>query len=141
MNDLLKLKFIADWDCCCSRYECYRIQVDKVDDYLLGAVISVVNEKDKNQEYTIKIGSLGIELKSFYDYPCDVDIDGETRLVDIPYNRFSYLDADDLEEVLTALKMLKPEMEKYRNILHDKKLKEDKRKKLWLEKEPFEFIL
>nr|DAS19477.1 MAG TPA: hypothetical protein [Caudoviricetes sp.] len=140
MSDLLKLKFIADWNCC-SRYECYRIQVDKVDDYLLGAVISVVNEKDKNQEYTIKIGSLGIELKSFYDYPYDVDIDGETRLVDIPYNRFSYLDADDLEEVLNALKMLKPEMEKYRNILHEKKLKEDKRKELWLEKEPFEFIL
>ena len=141
MSDLLKLKFIADWDCYCSPYECYRIQVDKVDDYLLGAVISVVNEKDKNQEYTIKIGSLGIELKSFYDYPYDVDIDGETRLVDVPYNRFSYLDADDLEEVLNALKMLKPEMEKYRNILHEKKLKEDKRKELWLEKEPFEFIL
>ena len=141
MSDLLKLKFIADWDCCCSRYECYRIQVDKVDDYLLGAVISVVNEKDKNQEYTIKIGSLGIELKSFYDYPYDVDIDGETRLVDVPYNRFSYLDADDLEEVLDALKMLKPKMEEYRNILHEKKLEEDKRKELWLEKEPFEFIL
>lgn len=55
MSDLLKLKFIADCDCCCSRYECYRIQVDKVDDYLLGAVISVVNEKDKNQEYADKV--------------------------------------------------------------------------------------
>ena len=138
---MLKLKFIADWECYCSPCECYRIQVDKVDDYLLGAVISVVNEKDKNQEYTIKIGSLGIELKSFYDYPYDVDIDGETRLVDIPYNRFSYLDADDLEEVLTALKMLKPEMEKYRNTMRDKELAKEKRKKLWLEKEPFEVTL
>lgn len=141
MSELLKLKFIADWDCCCSRYECYRIQVDKVDDYLLGAVISVVNEKDKNQEYTIKIGSSGLELKSFYDYPYDVDIDGETRLINVMNARFSYLDADDLEEVLDALKMLKPKMEEYRNILHEKKLKEDKRKKLWLEKEPFDFIL
>lgn len=141
MNDLLKLKFIADWNCPATPYECYRIQVDKVDDYLLGAVISVVNEKDKNQEYTIKIGSLGIELKSFYDYPCDVDIDCETRLVDTPYNRFSYLDADDLEEVLNALEMLKPEMEKYRNTMRDKELAKEKRKKLWLEKEPFDFTL
>ena len=141
MSELLELEFIADWECCCSRYECYRIQVDKVDDYLLGAVISVVNEKDKNQEYTIKIGSSGLELKSFYDYPYDVDIDGETILINVMNARFSYLDADDLEEVLDALKMLKPKMEEYRNILHEKKLKEDKRKKLWLEKEPFDFIL
>ena len=141
MSELLRLKFIAGWDCPATPYECYRIQLDKVDNYLIGAVISVVNEKDKNQEYTIKIGSSGIELKSFYDYPCDVDIDGETRLVDVQYSRYSYLDADNLEEVLNALEMLKPEMEKYRNILHEKKLKEEKRKKLWLEKEPFEFAL
>lgn len=141
MSDLLKLKFIAAWDCPSIPYECYRIQIDKVDDYLLGAVISVVNEKDKNQEYTIKIGSSCIELKSFYDYPYDVDIDAETRLINVMNARFSYIDADDLEEVLNALEMLKPEIEKYRNTMRDKELAKEKRKALWLEKEPFDFTL
>ena len=140
MSDLLKLKFIADWGSPFSS-ECYRIDVENVDKHLLGAVIYVENEKNKAQSYTLKIGSSCIELKSFYDYPCDVDIDGETRLIEVLDRRFSYLDADDLEEVLNALEMLKPEMEKFRNEMRDKELAKEKRKALWLEKEPFEVAL
>lgn len=140
MSDLLKLKFIADWDCGLS-YECYRIEVKVVDKYLLGASLYVEDEKDKAKSYTINIGKHYIELKSFYDYPCDMDIDGETRLINVSDGWFSYLDADDIEEVLEALEMLKPEMEKYRNTMRDKELAKEKRKALWLEKEPFEFIL
>ena len=141
MSDLLKLKFIADWDCYCSPYECYRVEVKDVDKYLLGTSIYVETEKDKAKSYTVKIGKHFIELKSFYDYPYDVDIDGETKLIDVMDWRFSYLDADDLEEALEALEMLKPEMEKYRNTMRDKELAKEKRKALWLEKEPFEVAL
>lgn len=140
MSDLLKLKFVATWGYHCY-YECFQVSIVNVDNYLIGATISAVNKKDKNQEYTIKIGSSAIELKSYYDYPSNMDIDCETKLIHSYDGRFYCLDADDLEEVLHALEMLKPEMEKYRNILHEKKLKEDKRKELWLEKEPFEVVL
>ena len=97
--------------------------------------------KDKAKSYTVNIGKNYIELKSFYNYPCDADIDGETILINVMDGWFSYLNADDLEEVMNALEMLKPEMEKYRNTMRDKELAKEKRKKLWLEKEPFEFAL
>lgn len=54
---------------------------------------------------------------------------------------YSYLYEEDLDEVLNALEMLKPVMEKQIERMNDLKLEEEERKKLWLEKEPFEVAL
>lgn len=139
MSDLLKLKFIADWDCY-SLYECYRVNIEEIDDILLCTSFCTEDELDKNKMYTIKIGNYGLELTSMYTPP-NSDACGLTTLINLIGGRFSYVDAKDIDEVLKALEMLKPEIEKYVNTIRDEKLEKEKRKELWLEKEPFDFTL
>ena len=139
MSDLLKLKFTADWDYQKS-CECYRIDIEEVDKELLRSSFCVKDKLDKNKTYTINISNYGLELTSLRTSP-NADAAEKTMLINLVGGRFGYIDGKDLEEALNALEILKPEMEKYRNAKRDKELAKEKRKKLWLEKEPFEFAL
>lgn len=139
MSDLLKLRFVADWDYQKS-CECYRIDIEEVDEELLRSSFCVRDKLDKNKTYRINIGNYGLELTSLRTHPSAYTA-GETILIKLVGGRFCYIDGKDLDEAINALEMLKPEMEKYRNTMRDKKLAKEKRKKLWLEKEPFEFTL
>lgn len=139
MSELLKLKFIADWDYQKS-CECYRIDIEEVDKELLRTSFCVKDKLDKNKTYTINIWNYGLELTSLRTHP-NADTAGETILIKLVCGSFGYIDGKDLDEILNALEMLKPEMEKYRNTMRDKELEKEKRKALWLEKEPFEFTL
>ena len=139
MSELLKLKFIADWDYQKS-CECYRIDIEEVDEELLRTSFCVKDKLDKNKTYTINIWNYGLELTSLRTPP-NADVAEKAMLINLVGGRFGYIDGKDLDEVLNALEMLKPEMEKYRNTMRDKELAKEKRKALWLEKEPFEFAL
>lgn len=139
MSELLKLKFIPDWD-----YQkscgCYLIDIEEVDKALLRSSFCVEDKLDKNKTYTINIGNYGLELTSLYA-PSNTDSASQTMLIKVVGGRFGYIDGKDIEEVLNALEMLKPEIEKYINTMRDKELAKEKRKSLWLEKEPFEVVL
>lgn len=139
MSDLLKLRFVADWDYQKS-CEYYRVDIEEVDKELLRTSFCVEDKLDKNKTYTINISNYGLELTSLYAPP-NTDVARKTMLINLVSGRFGYIAGKDLEEALNALEMLKPEMEKYRNTMRDKELAKEKRKALWLEKEPFEFAL
>lgn len=139
MSELLKLRFIADWDYQKS-CECYRVDIEEVSKELLRTRFCVEDKLDKNKTYTINIDNYGLELTSVRTFS-NADKASQTILIKLVGGRFGYIDGNDLKEALNALEMLKPEMEKYRNTMRDKELAKEKRKELWLEKEPFEVAL
>ena len=140
MNELLKLKFTPEWDKF-NVCECYRVYVEYIDKRLSSICISVNDKEDKNNHYRLIVNDYKIELTSFYDCPSDADLDCEKVLIKSLDFMYSYLYEEDLEEVVKALEMLKPEMEKKIERMNDLKLEEEEREKLWLKKEPFEFTL
>lgn len=54
---------------------------------------------------------------------------------------YSYLYEEDLDEVLNALEMLKPVMEKQIERMNDLKLEDENRKDSWLKREPVEITI
>lgn len=140
MSDLLKLKFIPTWDND-SDCEVYRVETKEVDKYLIKSNFYIKMREDESHFHKIHIGSHGLEFPTFCNYLSSVDVDRGTTTIEVIKQRRSCIEADKIEELITALEMLKPEMEKYRNTMRDKELAKEKRKALWLEKEPFEFIL
>lgn len=140
MSDLLKLRFVADWDYEKS-CECYRIDIEEVDKLLVGLSSSINDRKDITKYYYVTFNDSNIELILRHYYPSFARMNYEIELIKVLDSGISYVDADNLEEVFKALEMLKPEIEKYRNIRRDKELAKEKRMALWFEKEPFEFIL
>ena len=140
MNKLLKLKFTPEWDKF-NVCECYRVYVEYIDKRLSSYCISVEDKEDKNNYYRLIVTDYAIELTSYCDCLSDENLDCEKKLIKSPDFMYSYLYEDDLEEVLNALEMLKPAMEKQIEIMNDLKLEEEERKKLWLEKESFEVAL
>lgn len=133
MSELLKLKFTPYYikETC---EKVWNVDVVYVDKNLIGESIEVFERDDEYSEwYSILLNDCFVKLRSW-------NPQGEETLI---YLNLSgcFVKNKNLEKTKNALKMLKPKMEEYRNILHEKKLEEDKRKELWLEKEPFEFIL
>ena len=133
MSELLKLKFTPYYikETC---EKVWNVDVVYVDKNLIGESIEVFERDDEYSEwYSILLNDCFVKLRSG-------NPQGEETLI---YLNLSgcFVKNKNLEKTKNALKMLKPKMEEYRNILHEKKLEEDKRKELWLEKEPFEFIL
>lgn len=139
MDELLKLRFVAEWDYEKS-CECYRVDIEEVSEELLRTRFSVEDKVGKNKTYTINVDNYGLELTSVRTFP-NADTASQTVLINLVGGRFGYINGSDLEEALNALEMLKPEMEKYRNEKRDKELAKEKRKALWLKKEPFEVAL
>lgn len=140
MSELLKLKFTPEWDKF-NVCECYRVYVEYIDKRLSSSCISVEDKEDKNNYYRLIVTNYAIELTSYCDCPSDGNLDCEKNLIKSLDFMYSYLYEEDLEEVLNALEMLKPVMEKQIERMNDLKLEEEERKKLWLKKEPFEFTL
>ena len=133
MSELLKLKFTPYYikETC---EKVWNVDVVYVDKNLIGESIEVFERDDEYSEwYSILLNDCFVKLRSG-------NPQGEETLI---YLNLSgcFVKNKNLEKAKNALKILKPKMEEYRNILHEKKLEEDKRKKLWLEKEPFEIIL
>lgn len=133
MSELLKLKFTPYYikETC---EKVWNVDVVYVDKNLIGESIEVFERDDEYSEwYSILLNDCFVKLRSG-------NPQGEETLIYSNKNG-CFVKNKNLEKAKNALKMLKPKMEEYRNILHEKKLEEDKRKELWLEKEPFEFIL
>lgn len=133
MSELLKLKFTPYYikETC---EKVWNVDVVYVDKNLIGESIEVFERDDEYSEwYSILLNDCFVKLRSG-------NPQGEETLI---YLNLSgcFVKNKNLEKTKNALEILKPKMEECRNILHEKKLEEDKRKELWLEKEPFEFIL
>lgn len=140
MSELLKLKLTPDWD----KFEVgelYRVDVEYIDKNVSSSCLCVADKWDKNNFYRLFANEYTIELTSFYDCPNDADSDCEKTLIKSLDYKYSYLYADDLEEVVKALEMLKPEMEKRLEEMHNIKLEDEKRKDSWLKKESVEITI
>ena len=140
MNELLKLKFTPEWDKF-NVCECYRVYVEYIDKRLSSSCLSVEDKEDKNNYYRLIVTDYAIELTSYCDCHGDENLDCEKNLIKSLDFMYSYLYEEDLDEVLNALEMLKPVMEKQIERMNDLKLEDENRKDSWLKKEPFEFIL